>query len=113
MSHPYEWAGAALIVAGLFLPLLPFRFSYLGVLASAAGILVYLCGDIATRQWTDVGVDVVVIAWVWWRSRPRGKRRKTTAVLGAKAKAARDALVRRAREVAQPRPVLRPVPVPS
>jgi Na+-driven multidrug efflux pump len=52
-------------------------------------------------------------AWNWWdeHRKNRGKRRAVDA-LGAKSKALRDAIVRKAREVARPRPVLRPVPVP-
>jgi hypothetical protein len=50
---------------------------------------------------------IVALAIWWWR---RKKRRSVAAMLGAKSRALRDALVRRARQVARPRPVLRPVP---
>jgi O-antigen/teichoic acid export membrane protein len=46
--------------------------------------------------------------WYWWRRRK--KRRRALALLGGKARALRDALVRRMRERTQPRPVLSPVP---
>ena len=46
----------------------------------------------------------------WWRNRRNRKRRKVAALLGAKSRALRDALVRKAREAAKPKPVLRPVP---
>lgn len=49
-----------------------------------------------------------VLAWLWWHRRKRRKRAR--GALGAKSRALRDALVRRTREAAQPRPVLRPVP---
>lgn len=55
-------------------------------------------------------VGALVALWIWWR---RKKRRSVSALLGAKSRALRDALVRRAREVAKPRPVRRPVPVPG
>jgi len=50
---------------------------------------------------------MVALAIWWWR---RKKRRSVAALLGAKSRALREALVRRAREVARPRQVLRPVP---
>jgi hypothetical protein len=52
---------------------------------------------------------LVALAIWWWR---RKKRRNVAALIGAKSRALRDAIVRKAREVARPRPVLRPVPVP-
>jgi len=48
-----------------------------------------------------------IAAWLWWRHRRRNRAPKT---YGAKTKAIIAAMVRRAREAAQPRPVLRPVP---
>lgn len=48
-------------------------------------------------------------AWDWWRKRKRRKRTSPKA-LGAKSRALVAALVRRAREAARPRPVLRPLP---
>lgn len=50
---------------------------------------------------------LVALAIRWWRS---SKRRRAAALLGAKSRALRDTIVRRAREAAQPRPVLRPLP---
>jgi O-antigen/teichoic acid export membrane protein len=49
--------------------------------------------------------------WYWWRRRK--KRRRALALLGAKSRALRDAIVRRMRQEHQPRRVLRPHPVPS
>ena len=58
----------------------------------------------------DAVVDVVLMAinlallWVYWRRWRKGRRRLRDA-LGAKSRALRDALVRKTRESAQPRPV--------
>lgn len=55
------------------------------------------------------GVTAVIgAAILWWQRR---KRRPVAAVIGEKSRAIRDALVRRARGAARPRPALRPVPV--
>jgi hypothetical protein len=48
----------------------------------------------------------LVIRW-WWR---RKDRKRAAKALGAKSRALRDALVRKAREAARPRRVLQPVP---
>jgi len=68
--------------------------------------------DCAATFWLAAacaGLNVAIGAAVWWWRRK--KRRSVTALLGAKAKALRDALVRRAREATpKPRRVLRPVP---
>jgi membrane protein implicated in regulation of membrane protease activity len=53
-------------------------------------------------------VLAVLAAWLWWRGDRR--KRKGAALIGAKSRALRDAIVRRAREAARPRPVLRPAP---
>lgn len=55
-------------------------------------------------------VSALAAIAMWWFRRTRKRRRRALEALGYKAKAARDALVRRAREAAKPRPVLRPVP---
>jgi len=65
-------------------------------------------------NWPATGLYVVLAAgcaeaWRDHHRKNRGKRRAVDA-LGAKSRALREALVRRAREVARPRPVLRPVP---
>jgi hypothetical protein len=57
------------------------------------------------------GASVAVAAWLWWKSSSRGKRKRAAALLGAKSRALRDALVRKAREAGTPRRVLQPVPV--
>jgi membrane protein implicated in regulation of membrane protease activity len=60
-------------------------------------------------QWSILSFAMAaVLAWLWWHRRKR--RRRAQAALGAKSRALRDALVRRTREAAKPRPVLRPVP---
>jgi hypothetical protein len=45
--------------------------------------------------------------WQWWKGSRRG-RDKAAKLLGDKSRALRDALVRRAREITVPRPVLAP-----
>lgn len=47
---------------------------------------------------------------IWLHRRRRRKRRRAAGLLGAKSRALRDAMVRKVRETAQPRRVLRPVP---
>ena len=58
--------------------------------------------------WPAVASGLITVAALiaLWHS--RRKRRKVMQLLGAKSRAARDALVRRARESARPSPVLRP-----
>jgi hypothetical protein len=51
------------------------------------------------------GVVAVLNAWYWWR---RKDRKRAAKALGYKARALVAALVERAREAAQPRPVLKP-----
>lgn len=83
--------------------------SVLGVLI--IGNVVIGTGDILDGSWPWSILSyatAVVLAWLWWRNRKRRKR--VLDALGAKSRALRDALVRRTREAAQPRPVLRPVP---
>jgi hypothetical protein len=58
-------------------------------------------------------ICAVLNAIWWWRSRKRRKRRSALAALGAKSRALIAGLVRKARETARPRPVLRPVPAPA
>ncbi len=64
----------------------------------------------AHHQWGRVAVDTGVLAglvlWRWWRK----NRGRVKALLGAKAKAIRDALVRKQRERTRARPGLRPAP---
>jgi membrane protein implicated in regulation of membrane protease activity len=60
-------------------------------------------------QWSILSFAVAaVMAWLWWHRRKRRKRAGDA--LGAKSRALRDALIRRTRQAAKPRPVLRPVP---
>lgn len=70
-----------------------------------------LIPDLVAACWPAVAVSLPqVLLALWWFRRRRKGRRKAAALLGAKSRALRDALVRRAREAARPRPVLRPVP---
>lgn len=55
------------------------------------------------------GTGAVIAAWLWWKNRRRRKDRAARS-MGAKSRALVAALVRKAREAARPRPVLRPVP---
>jgi hypothetical protein len=75
---------------------------------SACGCLI---GAASVRNWPSVVISVgyIAAAVVIWHRRNR-RRRRTAALIGAKSRALRDAMVRRVRETAQPRPVLRPVP---
>lgn len=50
----------------------------------------------------------LMFAWDWWRRRKRRKR--SPKALGAKSRALIAALVRKVRENAKPRPLLRPLP---
>jgi hypothetical protein len=63
------------------------------------------------RQWLVMAAALAgtaIAAILWWLSRRRRKR--APRAYGAKSRALLAALVRRAREAAVPRPVLRPVP---
>jgi hypothetical protein len=68
-------------------------------------------GYAASGAWAAAAVcaaSAILAAFLWWLSRRR--RRKAPRSLGAKSRAVLAVLVRRAREAAKPRPVLRPVP---
>lgn len=81
------------------------------VITAAAGVVVGCWPWSPDWNWAaGSGISLIAgLAFWWWR---RKKRRKAAALVGAKSRALRDAIVRKAREVARPRPVLRPVPVP-
>lgn len=53
---------------------------------------------------TGLTVVTLMVLWMYWQRWRKGKRRLRDA-LGAKSRALRDALVRKSRESAQPRPV--------
>ena len=66
---------------------------------------------LATGLWLPAAgsaASAAIGAWLWWRRRKR--RDRAAGVIGAKSRALRDAIVAKLREVARPRPVLRPVP---
>ncbi len=82
-----------------------------GAGCSAAGWGFWLARDLADGHLPWSAADAVIIA-VWllmlrkdWRNR---RRRRAMEALGARSRALRDKLVRRARETARPSPVLRP-----
>lgn len=67
--------------------------------------------DILVGEWAAAaiaGANLIVGVWLWWRNRRR--RDRAPRAYGAKARARIAALVAKAREVAKPRPVLRPAP---
>ena len=67
--------------------------------------------DGASGQWGTslcAAANAGIGAWLWWRRRKR--RDRAPRAYGAKSKARIAALVRKARQAARPRPVLRPVP---
>jgi len=69
--------------------------------------------DVATRDWGWVPVmafGAMLNAWHCWRYWNRRKRKRAPALAGAKSRARVAALVRKVRETARPRKVLRPVP---
>ena len=76
----------------------------------AGALTAGIAGAVAGIWWWALGSAVsiaVAVCW-WWFNRRRRDRAK--ALLGAKSKALRDALVAKQREVTKPRPMLRPVP---
>ena len=78
----------------------------------AAGDALNGIGSLMRAQWGSAAWSFALamfFAWLAWK-RWRRHRKRAAALLGAKSRALRDALVRKAREAAKPRPVLRPVP---
>ena len=66
------------------------------------------------QQWGWMGAaagNALLAGFLWWRKRRRRKR--APRAYGAKSRALIQNLVRRAREQARPRPVLRPLPNPG
>lgn len=79
---------------------------------SALGFTAYTVTGVFLGQWPACAVFLIlaaICAWQWWNGR-RKDRDRAGFLIGAKSRALRDALVRRVREAAKPRPVLRPVP---
>ena len=77
--------------------------------AASAGVEVAI--SLSAGLWLPAacaGGNLLVAAVFWWWRRK--KRRSVTVLLGEKSRLLRAALVRRMRESARPRPVLRPVP---
>ena len=79
-----------------------------GALANLTG-----CAAFGLLHWWPLMASAAffgfLFAWDWWR-KGRKRKRNTLGMIGYKARAALAALVRKAREAAKPRPVLRPVP---
>jgi len=68
---------------------------------------------LTTSQWLSgvwMAFCAAMNAWMAWEHWNRRKRKRAPALAGAKSRARIAALVRKARETAQPRKVLRPVP---
>jgi hypothetical protein len=58
-----------------------------------------------------VGITDIVAFAVWLWRRHKDRRKRAAALIGAKSRALRDAIVKRAKESARgARPVLRPIP---
>lgn len=76
-----------------------------------AGLVVVnaLAGSWGWAAWMTV--CTAANAWSWWNCRRKRRKRKAMAAIGAKSRALRDALVRKVRDTARPRPVLRPAPL--
>ena len=75
----------------------------------AAGSLIAGVADAADGDWPGSAFSFAIVAllgWDWWRR----NRKRSPRSYGAKARALLAALVRKAREAAKPRPVLRPAP---
>jgi hypothetical protein len=107
------WNWYAIIYAAVWPPswawlvrhLVPWRQNYVFVAA-----LVTLL-DLILLAWLPAllgALNLAIALFLYWFNRRR--RDKAKALLGAKSKALRDALVRKQRELARPRPVLRPAP---
>lgn len=88
-----------------------FWYWWHGTWAVVCGSLAVL--DVLGGRWGWAAVQsaaAVFSAWSWWKDRRNRRRRRALALLGAKSRAVRDAMVARVRESGRPRPVLRPVP---
>jgi membrane protein implicated in regulation of membrane protease activity len=110
LALPWFYTGIEWLIARAFPGRWWSRWIGLGGALTAAAISSVIVLS-AGRLWYGAGtagVTAVAAAVIWWHRRK--KRRRAAALLGAKSRALRDALVRRARQSARPRPVLRPVP---
>lgn len=101
---------SGLIIAGLLLDWPWLR--WLGVAATLVMYTVTLVVSVVVGDWfTAVAAAVAVVVIVWLlRGIWRGRGRRVLRVIGAKSWARLAAVVRKAREAARPRPVLRPAP---
>jgi hypothetical protein len=110
LALPWFYTGMEWLIARAFPGRGWSRWSGLGCELTISGIIAMTV--LAVDHWSDgigpAGVMAVIGAFIWWHRRK--KRRRAAALLGEKSRQLRAALVRRARQAAQPRPVLRPVP---
>lgn len=80
-------------------------------LCFGAGNIAIGAGNFLIHNWVFAGISCAVGIWClidWWRD--RRKRKRALRAYGAKSLALVAGLVRRAREAARPRPVLRHAP---
>ena len=98
----YVIAGSA-VLASVVMRVKGREREYLVLVTAGLGLLLADC--LLQRAWPGAGVQAAVIALIlgsdWWNKRGR----KVVRQFGAKAKAARDAIVRRAREAGARPPV--------
>jgi MFS family permease len=86
-------------------------FGFWTVADAAAAIISAVQREWGWAAWIAV---CAVIMGLWWRNcRKRRKRKRAAAMAGAKSRALIEALVKRVRETARPRPVLKPVLRPA
>lgn len=85
--------------------------------AWAGGWMVYATamaiGGCIAMAWLDAAgaqLSFAIAAMIFWWLWHRPRRRRVFGLAGAKTRALRDAIVRKARQARKPRPVLRPVP---
>jgi len=75
----------------------------------AAADVLWIASGILQRNWPWVVIEVAFLVFsLWMRNRNRRNRRRARDMYGAKSRALLAAIVRKAREAAQPRRVLQP-----
>jgi hypothetical protein len=103
--------GLALLIGGAFLILFTVALartpSWQGWLLVFTGIGCTMAGDILLGQWWAAVIEAAGIACVFWQH-GRKNRKKISNALGARSRALRAALVRKARKPVRPRLVRKP-----